>query len=88
MPLKFEIYRDGQRLTTYQPVGAMVLGPESTAMMGEVAWRDGLLTARCDDEHPIAVSLLWDLGPLGAQCRAGPQPPDADRSEAGGLESF
>jgi hypothetical protein len=66
MPLKFEIYKDGRRLAAYHPAGAMVLGPESTAMMGEVAWRDGLLNARCDDEHAIGISLLWDLGPLGA----------------------
>lgn len=66
MALKFEIYKEGRKLTAYQPVGAMVLGPENVAMMGEVTFRDGVLTARCDDEQAIGICLLWDMGPLGA----------------------
>ena len=44
MPIKFEIYRDGNRVSNgFTPVGAMALGPESVPIPGEILFRDGLL---------------------------------------------
>jgi hypothetical protein len=65
MPIKFEIYRDGNRVTNFAPVAAMAVGPESVPMPGDVAFRDGLLTLSRSDEHPSGLALLWDTGPLG-----------------------
>jgi len=66
MPLKFEIYREGVRVTTFAPVGATAMGPESMPQPGEVAFRDGLLTVQRPDDHAVGLSLLWDVGALGA----------------------
>jgi hypothetical protein len=66
MPIKFEIYRDGNRVTTFTPAGATAVGPESVPIPGEVTFRDGLLTVSRKDDHATGVSLLWDCGPLGA----------------------
>ena len=66
MPLKFEIYRNGARLTSYTPQAAMAMGPESVPIPAEVAFRDGLLTVNRKDDHATGVALLWDCGPLGA----------------------
>jgi Glycosyl hydrolase family 10 len=66
MPVKFEIYREGNRVTQFAPVAAMAMGPESVPLPGEVVFRDGLLVLTRSDEHPVGVSLLWDMGPLGA----------------------
>ncbi len=65
MPVKFEIYRDGVRLTTFAPTAAIAVGPESIPITGEVVFRDGLLCVNRSDDHAVGVSLLWDLGPLG-----------------------
>src|SRR4051812_42696534 len=64
--IKFEVYRDGARLTTFSPTAAMAMGPESVPISGEVSFRDGLLVLNRGDDHAAAVSLLWDLGPLGS----------------------
>src|SRR5262245_11993291 len=64
MPITFEIYRDGQRVTQFAPTAAMAVGPESVPMPGEVVFRDGLL--RFDqNEHAMGVGLLWDCGEVG-----------------------
>ncbi len=65
MPVKFEVYRSGQRLREFQPVAAYIVGPESVPITGEVVFRDGLLTAQRADEIPMGVSLLWNAGPAG-----------------------
>jgi hypothetical protein len=65
MAVRFEIFREGQKLSSFQPVGAVVLGPESVPIAGEVVFKDGLLTANRSDEHAIGIALLWDVGPLG-----------------------
>src|SRR3954467_6933108 len=65
VPLKFEIYRDGQRLTDFTPAAAMAMGPESVPIAGEVVFKDGLLAVNRTDDHAVGVSLLWDVGPLG-----------------------
>jgi hypothetical protein len=66
MPIKFEIYRDGSRVTTFTPAGATAVGPESVPIPGEVIFKDGLLIVQRKDDHATGVSLLWDCGPLGA----------------------
>jgi len=66
MSIKFEIYRDGKRLTTYVPVNAMAMGPESVPIPGDVSFKDGLLTLSTPDDHATGFALLWDLGAPGA----------------------
>src|SRR5690348_2326749 len=66
MQVKFEIYRDGKRLTTFTPTAAIAIGPESVPVAGDVQFRDGLLTVSRTDDHAAGVGLLWDVGPLGA----------------------
>src|SRR5688500_16637294 len=65
MAIKFEIYRDGGRVSSYEPVAATAVGPESIPIPGEVFFRDGLLVINRRDEHASGLSLLWDAGPLG-----------------------
>ena len=66
MPVKFEIYRNGQRVTAYDPVCAMAVGPESVPVPGDVLFRDGLLVVNRKDDHAVGAALLWDVGPLGS----------------------
>ena len=66
MPIKFEIYRDGNRVTVFEPVAATAMGPESVPIPGEISFRDGLLVVNRKDDMPCGLSLLWDCGPLGA----------------------
>ena len=65
MAIKFEIYRDGARVTAFEPVGATAMGPESVPIPGEVVFRDGLLIVDRKDDHATGMSLLWDCGALG-----------------------
>jgi hypothetical protein len=65
-PLRFEIYRDGGRLMSFEPVAATAIGPESVPVPGEVLFKDGLLVVNRKDEHAAGVALLWDAGPLGS----------------------
>jgi hypothetical protein len=64
--IRFEVYRDGARLMNFSPVGAMAMGPESVPIAGDISFRDGLLVLKRTDEHASGISLLWDIGPLGA----------------------
>ena len=64
--LRFEVYRDGQRVMNFQPQGAMVIGPESMPMPGDVTFQDGLLVAERSDESAMGIALLWDMGAAGA----------------------
>ena len=66
MPVKFEIYRSGARVTAFEPASAMAVGPESVPVPGEVFFRDGLLVVNRKDDHPVGLALLWDAGPLGS----------------------
>jgi len=54
-PIKFEVYRRGQRLTTFDPVGAVAMGPESVPVPAEVSFREGLLTVNRKDDQPVGV---------------------------------
>jgi hypothetical protein len=65
MSLKFEIYRDGQRLLQFTPVAPMAMGPESVPMPAEIFFRDGLLIVNQAEEHALGVALLWDVPGLG-----------------------
>src|SRR6476646_10103835 len=66
MAIRFEIYRDGSRLTTFAPAGAVVMGPESVPMPGSVRFEDNLLICEGADDQALGVALLWDLGAVGA----------------------
>jgi len=65
MSIKFEIYRDGERVTQFEPVAATAIGPESVPIPGDVAFVNGVLTVSRVEEHAAGVSLLWDAGPVG-----------------------
>src|SRR5215217_296961 len=76
MSIKFEIYREGARVTSFTPVGAIVVGPESVPIAGEVKFEDGLLVAERPDEHAAGVALMWDAGIIGAfHCETTRVPP-------------
>ena len=66
MAIKFEIYRDGTRVTAFNPVAALAIGSESVPIAGEVVFRDEMLLINRKDDHATAVGLLWDCGPLGS----------------------
>ena len=66
MPVKFEVYQNGQRITDFQPVAASAIGPESVPIPGDVAMKDGLLVVTRNDEIPMGVALMWNAGPAGA----------------------
>src|ERR1700710_1280167 len=65
MAIKFEIYRDGTRLTAFEPVAATAMGPESVPIAGEVSFHDGLLVVHQIEDHATGLSLLWDVGNAG-----------------------
>ena len=77
MPVKFEIYRDGQRVSGFQPVAPFAVGPESVPIGGDVTVRDGVLSVSRPDDVPVGVALMWDAGPVGAYhletCRLQPR---------------
>lgn len=64
MPIKFEIYRDGQRVPNHAPSAATALGPESVPIPGSVTFEDGQLVVNRVDQA-AGVALLWDAGPIG-----------------------
>jgi hypothetical protein len=66
MPIKFEIYRDGNRVTNYTPMGAIAIGPESVPIAGDVIFRDGHLIIDKAEDQATAVGLLWDSGQPGS----------------------
>lgn len=66
MPIKFEIYRDGNRVTQFTPMAAIAMGPESVPVPAEISFRDGTLVLSRSDEHALGVSLLWDAGAPGS----------------------
>lgn len=65
-PIRFEVYRNGARQTAFEPAAATAVGPESVPVPGEVFFRDGLLVVNRKDEQAVGVSLLWDVGAVGA----------------------
>jgi glycosyl hydrolase family 10 len=65
MPIRFAIYREGKQLTSFTPVAAMAIGPESVPVAGEATFSDGLLSVRCSDEQPAGLGLLWNAGEVG-----------------------
>ena len=66
MPIKFEIYRDGERLTALRAGCADGRGAGERSIPAEIHFRDGLLTVNRKDDHATGLALLWDCGPLGA----------------------
>src|SRR5580692_2956290 len=65
MAIKFEIYRDGNRLTQFTPVAPMAMAPESVPLPAEILFRDGLLILNRADEHALGIALLWDVPGIG-----------------------
>ncbi len=65
MGIKFEIYRDGNRVSAFEPIAAYAVGPESIVVAGEVVFRDGLLVVQRLDDQAVGVSLMWEVGPHG-----------------------
>ena len=65
MPVKFEIYRDGQRLSQFQPTAAYAVGPESVPIQADIIPRDGTLVVSRPDDVPVGLSLLWEAGAAG-----------------------
>lgn len=65
MAIKFEIYREGARVSAFEPIGATAMGPESVPIAGEVYFREGVLTVDRSDDHAAGLSLLWDCGAQG-----------------------
>lgn len=66
MALLFEIYRNGERATSFMPVAPYAVGPESVPIPGEVAFRDGMLIVTPTDNLAAGVALLWDAGDIGS----------------------
>jgi hypothetical protein len=65
MAIKFEIYRDGNRLMQFVPVAPMAMGPESVPLPAEIIFKDGILVVNRADEHALGVALLWDVPGIG-----------------------
>ena len=64
MSIRFEIYRDGQRATTFSPVSPMAIAPESVPVRSEIVFRDGILRVGPTD-MAAGAALLWDAGAAG-----------------------
>jgi hypothetical protein len=65
MPIKFEIYREGQRLTQFNPVTPMAVGPESVPMPADISFRDGLLIVNRNEDHALGLALMWEVAGIG-----------------------
>jgi Glycosyl hydrolase family 10 len=65
MPIKFELYRDGNRVTQFSPIAPMGMAPESVAVPADISFRDGTLILNKSDEQPMGLSLLWEVGQVG-----------------------
>jgi hypothetical protein len=65
MPIKFEIFREGERLSSFTPVAAMAMGPESVPIPADIVFKDGVLSMSRTEEFPAGIALLWEVGDLG-----------------------
>ncbi|HRK32806.1 MAG TPA: hypothetical protein PLD59_17220, partial [Tepidisphaeraceae bacterium] len=65
MPILFEIYRDGKRVTQFTPINPVAMGPESVPIPGEVRFENGHLVVSRTDEHAVGVALLWEVSETG-----------------------
>src|SRR6478736_1430810 len=65
MSVRFQIFRDGKKSAVYHPLAGLTMGPESVPIAGTVRFKDEFLTIDREDDHPVGLGLLWDLGPLG-----------------------
>ena len=64
--LRFEVYRNGQRVMNFAPAAPIVMGPESVPIPGDLTVQNGLLVVSRTEEHAAGISLLWDLGAMGS----------------------
>ncbi len=65
MAIKFEIYRDGNRISQFTPVAPMAMGPESVPLPAEIVFQNGLLLVNRADDGAMGVALLWDVPGVG-----------------------
>ena len=65
MPVTFEIYREGKRLSEFAPVGAVAMGPESVPVQADISFEYALLMVNRQDANAVGVGLLWDMGAPG-----------------------
>lgn len=66
MPVRFEVYREGERVGQFTPVAACAMGQDGVPITGDVYFRDGVLTVSRPDTQPVGLTLLWDCGAWGA----------------------
>src|SRR5271170_5099763 len=66
MPVTFEIYRDGKRLSELALGGAVAMGPESVPVQADISFENSLLIVNRPALSPAGVALLWDMGAPGA----------------------
>jgi hypothetical protein len=66
MPVTFEIYREGQRLSEFSLVGAVAMGPESVPVQADLSFENSLLIVNRPDTSATGVAVLWDMGSPGA----------------------
>ena len=74
MSIKFEIYRDGARLTQFAPVAPMAMGPESVPLASEISFREGLLTINRTDEHALGIAPSVGCPGVGSSFHSGNHP--------------
>jgi len=65
MSVRFEVYRDGRRVSGFQPVAPHIVSAESVPVPGDIVLQDGCITIYRSDNTPIGLALLWDAGPIG-----------------------
>src|SRR5580658_6401265 len=66
MPVTFEIYREGKRLSEFSLGGAVAMGPESVPVQAELSFENSLLIVNRPDTSATGVAVLWDMGSPGA----------------------
>lgn len=64
MAIRYEIFRDGQRVNDFPLVSPMAIAPESVPVPTEVVFRDGVLRVGPTDQA-AGAALLWDSGSAG-----------------------
>jgi hypothetical protein len=79
MPLLFEIYYRGRRLTDYRPRAAHVVGPESIPVPGRIAFEEGLLRVEAGN----GLDIYRDSADPGDEVEAYTGLPDVDTAAVG-----
>jgi len=64
--IRFEVYKDGQRLTQFTPAVPTTLASESIPTPGDWKWRDARLSFGPTDQA-MGFGLLWNHSPNGSE---------------------